>query len=446
MVHVPIRDVESDGFTRRTTVDTDHLRPGDDFNERGDHRPLLQDAGWVIDHAQNGTEYWRRPGKEGKWSATWGHIPNRLYVFSSNASPFEENRTYDTFSIYTYLKHAGDFEAAARDLASQGFGTRNGRRRTNRSRDESERDDEATLFEAIRRNIEKASTATDWLEQNRLVKAIIDRLALLEPIDQSMFIDQMKDAGLGSKGTLFAQLKEAIKAKQNTDAPQGAPTDFIHTDGEIRSAFGVYEGSTHYFKLVFDRNTNAYYPKPISSFILTPTMRVKLDGYDMFRVDCMTEDQSIEGEVMHRKDFNDKKRFKDALKSAALQFFGSDNDAQAILGIVNQYDVITKQGTAQLGRHDEVWVLPNQVLGADGWVDEPDLMYVPYGGRGELDNQIAYPELSEGAYTDFLRAVYTNLLNLNVSAVTIPAISWFWATPFKPLFSSSDGFPHLSIF
>ena len=39
---------------------------------------------------------------------------NVLYVFSSNAAPFEPNQAYSPFAVYTLLEHGGDWERAAR--------------------------------------------------------------------------------------------------------------------------------------------------------------------------------------------------------------------------------------------------------------------------------------------------------------------------------------------
>jgi hypothetical protein len=94
-------------------------RPGDDFNERGDVRAVLERHGWTcVRHGEN--EYWRRPGKDNGWSATLKG--GAFYVFSANAAPFEPNRGYSPFGVYARLEHNGDFAAAASALRSQGFG------------------------------------------------------------------------------------------------------------------------------------------------------------------------------------------------------------------------------------------------------------------------------------------------------------------------------------
>jgi len=104
------------------TASVDTLRPGDDFNERGDPRDVLLRHGWSLAKAADsgGNEHWRRPGKPAGTSAT---LKARVfYIFSSNASPFEPHKGYSPFAVYALLEHHGDFTAAASALAAQGFG------------------------------------------------------------------------------------------------------------------------------------------------------------------------------------------------------------------------------------------------------------------------------------------------------------------------------------
>jgi hypothetical protein len=95
-------------------------RPGDDFNNRGDVRAVLAQRGWrCVRGGEN--EYWCRPGKTSGTSAT---LKDRVfYVFSSNAAPFEPNRAYSPFAVYTLLEHGGNYEQAARSLRLSGYGS-----------------------------------------------------------------------------------------------------------------------------------------------------------------------------------------------------------------------------------------------------------------------------------------------------------------------------------
>jgi hypothetical protein len=111
------------------------LRPGDDYNQRGPDWPeILEPHGWERGPNRGQKTYWRRPGKDNPgFSATTGFCQGKdgaelLAVFSSNAHPFEGPTgaapcsCYDKFAAYTLLNHGGDFKAAARELARQGYG------------------------------------------------------------------------------------------------------------------------------------------------------------------------------------------------------------------------------------------------------------------------------------------------------------------------------------
>jgi hypothetical protein len=101
------------------TVPSGTLRPGDDYNATGDVRSVLQAHGWkCIQGGEN--EHWCRPGKTTGTSAT---LKNRIfYVFSSNAHPFDSEKAYSSFSVYTLLEHNGDYSIAAAVLGKEGFG------------------------------------------------------------------------------------------------------------------------------------------------------------------------------------------------------------------------------------------------------------------------------------------------------------------------------------
>lgn len=102
---------------------SDGLRPGDDFNERGDPLPLLEAAGWRVLRNHGHGVTLRRPGKNAGVSATWNFNGHRhLRVFTTSASPFEEETSYPAFSIYGLLKCGGDFAEAARQLGREGYG------------------------------------------------------------------------------------------------------------------------------------------------------------------------------------------------------------------------------------------------------------------------------------------------------------------------------------
>jgi hypothetical protein len=107
-------------------------RPGDDYNERASWDDLLTPRGWTKSKRFGENAYgWTRPGKEARngISATTNTRDgaDRLYVFST-ATEFETERPYSKFAAYTLLEHRGDYAAAARALAADGYGEPSQRR------------------------------------------------------------------------------------------------------------------------------------------------------------------------------------------------------------------------------------------------------------------------------------------------------------------------------
>jgi len=96
------------------------LRPGDDFNERGDVAALLHQHGWTCTRSGENS-YWRRPHKDHGHSAT---LKDRVfYVFSSSAAPFEPNTAYSPFAVFTWLTCGPEkWKGAAEQLRRQGYG------------------------------------------------------------------------------------------------------------------------------------------------------------------------------------------------------------------------------------------------------------------------------------------------------------------------------------
>ncbi len=107
---------------KRTAPNGGPLPPGADYAIKTDWGDILP-KGWRRSGRVGDVEYWTRPGKRAGVSATVNFSgKENLYIFSTNASPFEPQKSYSKFAAYALLKHGGDFSAAARALASAGYG------------------------------------------------------------------------------------------------------------------------------------------------------------------------------------------------------------------------------------------------------------------------------------------------------------------------------------
>lgn len=120
-----LQEPEADPLPQTPTLPTGH-RPGDLYNADMSAEAvtgLLVAAGWHrCTTRRDGVIILRRPGKARGWSATVGYGgTNLLRVFSSNAYPFDLDKSYPPFTVRTLLEFNGDFEAATAVLVEEGY-------------------------------------------------------------------------------------------------------------------------------------------------------------------------------------------------------------------------------------------------------------------------------------------------------------------------------------
>jgi hypothetical protein len=105
----------------------DGERPGDRFTRETDWSEIL--TGWRLLSTRGPERRWMRPENgvpkqtPGCSATTGGGGYDVLYVFSSNAAPFEANKSYTKFRAYSLIHHAGDDRAAATALHQRYWGT-----------------------------------------------------------------------------------------------------------------------------------------------------------------------------------------------------------------------------------------------------------------------------------------------------------------------------------
>lgn len=98
-------------------------RPGDRFTRETDWSEILR--GWKLLSTRGSVRKWERPenGKPkvtpGCSATTGGGGFDVLYVFSSNAQPFDPNTSYTKFRAYSLIEHGGDDKAAGRALGDR---------------------------------------------------------------------------------------------------------------------------------------------------------------------------------------------------------------------------------------------------------------------------------------------------------------------------------------
>ncbi len=168
--------------------------------------------------------------------------------------------------------------------------------------------------------------------------------------------------------------------------------------------------------------------KTLASFVIKPKIRITLEG-ESERLDTVLKTGGAEYPALFRREvWNSKRQLLAALPSADLQYYGTDKDTQAILAMVTSKELPIRKGTTILGRNGDLWVLRNGVLSRDGWVENPELVYIP--SEVEFDRRVHYPTPEDEA--GLIKQIIPLLLMLNEGKIIFPILGWFFTTPFVP--------------
>jgi hypothetical protein len=118
---------EGSAAAEGSTAQGDVVTPWDDWLDRAPSWPqMLEVDGWHLHKTVGGVQYWTRPGKEARdgLSASLGYAgPGLLHVFTSSVKGLEQNGNYDRWAYEVAMRYGGDYGAAARAKAEEGFGT-----------------------------------------------------------------------------------------------------------------------------------------------------------------------------------------------------------------------------------------------------------------------------------------------------------------------------------
>jgi len=106
-------------------LDCEQVRPGDQFNQEHTCPMLLEQYGWKFCRKTTAGIGYTRPGKKDGVSGVVLKQTGNFYCWSTNAYPLEDQKSYSPFALYAAYEHGGDYEAAARALASKRYGAGN---------------------------------------------------------------------------------------------------------------------------------------------------------------------------------------------------------------------------------------------------------------------------------------------------------------------------------
>lgn len=97
------------------------LLPGDDFEQRGTWHDVLP-SGWVRISSGGKCDSWSMHGAGGRKTADLYHESDTLYIYDTDCPGSQ--RKLSKFAAFAWLRHNGDFRAAAAELYAAGYGSR----------------------------------------------------------------------------------------------------------------------------------------------------------------------------------------------------------------------------------------------------------------------------------------------------------------------------------
>lgn len=153
------------------TAQAGDVTPWDDYNARASIGDILGPHGWQkVFTKEDGTEYWRRPGKDHSWSAVFHGATGRLKCFSSSCS-IPTQGTQSKFACYSFLNHGGNFTEAARALRKLGYGSAPRASGNNRAEPKSKPDAKISPADlGVREAHTIVPTSVTWEWKDRIAK------------------------------------------------------------------------------------------------------------------------------------------------------------------------------------------------------------------------------------------------------------------------------------
>ena len=160
----------------------------------------------------------------------------------------------------------------------------------------------------------------------------------------------------------------------------------------------------------------------------------------------------LEGMTFPKGSWVGRKEFMKTLDhwSPRMQWMGDDNNIQGVKSLLMaQAAVPTVHGCSIIGyavtpEGEARYVTPQGTLSKDGWMEDPDVVYVSSGAS--LQRRCDFQRIEESETKKLAKKVLPRLLKANTPSVIVPILGHCFASPYKKQFQTAMGhFPILAI-
>ena len=207
------------------------VKPGDDYNKRGDMVALLERHGWRVVRDTADKVVFKRPGNTD--SKTSGDFNKKLGWFSvfTTSSVFEPNKAYTPFAVYAKLECGDNYTEAAKRLLNEGYG---------RVRKKIDKRIESYIRAA------RSEGADD--------KAILETLRLTHGLSPEQSEESLKDfnANSGGQFSTFWEVEVTAKGGRKIHIVRTKLEQFLTQEGGFYLYF--YDPNSKIFKIVQNHN------------------------------------------------------------------------------------------------------------------------------------------------------------------------------------------------
>ena len=242
-------------------------------------------------------------------------------------------------------------------------------------------------------------------------------------------------------------IDKALKGRTDFYEPGSGRSPTVTDDGDDEldlpapGAFDVRRGGYWKFHPPRDDDGDGYYER-VTNFQLEVLSRlVHDDGRREFHLRVHPADDEPYVVDVEPSSFNELRTFRrDVLEGWSVTFDGGQKELNHLKEFVAGQDAPIRRGTKQIGLHGDEFVTPEGSLTADGWADEPDVVYTDDSSQliplWQLSPETADPD-------DVDRDAVTKILELLPETRDperfLPVLGWFYAAPLRPLIQEWEG-------
>ena len=234
--------------------------------------------------------------------------------------------------------------------------------------------------------------------------------------------------------------------RANTDDASAAlpddptPPNDDAMDLPVPDEFDVRYGGYYKFHSSRDGDGDGYYER-VTNFQLEVLARLTHDdGRREFHLRVHPADGESYVVDVEPSSFNELRTFRgDVLEGWSVTFDGGQTELNKLKEFVAAQEAPDRQGTKQIGLHGDEFVTPEGSLTADGWTDEPEVVYTDESSQLNPLWQLSPDDNLDDIDREAVARILKLLPRTRTPERFLPVLGWFYAAPVRPLIQQWEG-------